>query len=161
MVVGLGVHGGAFRAWSPCGQVFETPVRGNFPCLGLLGSKVCFWDEWRFGTDVLPWSLQCLLYDGSNVPVNRPQNVAGQIGHTKYEGTSPIFVTTKLDDVRRLESAASIDPDTGRPGDSEASMILRRLKVYRYTERIAKPPPGLPYCARCFAELVLNQSSSS
>ena len=125
-------------------QVFETPVSGSFPLLGILGSKVCFFDEWRFGVDVLPWSTQCLPYDGSNVPVNRPQNVPGQCGQTKYFGSSPVFATTKLSDVQKLAAHAAVDTFTGRPGSADASMIMRRLKVYPYMTRIGKPPPGIP-----------------
>ena len=140
-------------------QVLDSPVPGNFPLLGLLDSKVCFFDEWRFDTSVLPWSLQCVLYDGSNVTVNRPQNVAGQVGHVKYRGTSPIFVTTKLSDIEQLAKWAALDPTTGKPGDSEASMIYRRLKVYPFCTKIQPPPPGLPYCGKCFAQLVMQQGS--
>ena len=142
-------------------QVFETPVRGNFPLLGLMESKVCFFDDYRFNMDVLPFSVQCLLFDGSNVPVNRPQNDKFQTGHDKYKGTSPIFVTTKLSDIEMLAKYAAIDPQTGRPSDADASMIYRRLKVYPFTTRIPQPPAGMPYCARCFAELVLQQSQGA
>ena len=140
-------------------QVFGGPVAGSFPLLDLLSSKVCFFDEWRFDTAVLPWAVQQLLYDGTGVVVNRPQNVAGQTGHTTYTGTSPVFVTTKLADVRRLQSWAEVNPKTGDPWDADASMICRRLKNYEYTVRIEKPPPGLRYCACCFARLVLEQGS--
>ena len=140
-------------------QVFESPVKGSFPLLGLLDSKLCFFDDWRFQTDVLPWSVQCLLYDGSNVPVNRPQNVQGQSGHTKYTGTSPIFVTTKLSDVQTLENAAAPNIATGEPGNADASMIYRRLKVHSFTVRMTKPSGALPYCARCFAQYVLERGA--
>ena len=140
-------------------QVLDSPVAGNFPLLGLFDSKVCFFDEWRFDTSVLPWSLQCVLYDGSNVTVIRLQNVAGQVGHGKYRGTSPIFVTTKLSDIQELAQWAAVDPKTGRPGDSEASMIYRRLKVYPFSTKIQPPPPGLFYCGKRFAQLVMQQGS--
>ena len=140
-------------------QVFASPVPGNYPLLGLLNSKVCFFVEWRFDTDVIPWSVQCLLYDGSSVTVNRPQNFKGQTGHAKYTGSSPVFVTTKLADVLRLEKWAAVDPKTGAPFDADASMIFRRLKVHAFRNRIPKPPKGLQLCARCFAELVINQGS--
>jgi len=102
-----------------------------------------------------------LLYDGSNVPVNRPQNVQGQSGHSTYTGSSPVFVTTKLADIRRLQEHAAINPKTGNPFDADASMLFRRLKIYSYTERISKPACNLPYCACCFARLVLEQAGSS
>ena len=142
------------------GQVFAGPVAGSFPLLDLLSSKICFFDEWRFDTSVLPWPVQCLLYDGSDVVVNRPQNVAGQSGHVTYTGSSPVFVTTKLADVSRLQRWAEVNPKTGNPWDADASMICRRLKIYEYNVRIQKPPCGLRYCASCFARLVLQQASA-
>ena len=60
--------------------------------------------------------MQRLLYDGSDVVVNRRQNVAGQTGHTTYSGSSPAFVTTKLAEVKRLQSWAEVNPETGTPG---------------------------------------------
>ena len=94
-----------------------------------------------------------------DVEVNRPQNVAGQTGHATYEGSSPVFVTTKLDAVERLAGLAALDPSTGKPHNTEASMIYRRLKVYSFSTRIVKPPPNLKYCPRCFAQLVLSQGA--
>ena len=38
-------------------------------------------------------------------------------------------------------------------------MLLRRLKIYRFTVRLEAPERHLPHCARCFAQLVLNQAS--
>ena len=141
-------------------NVFETPVAGSFPLLNVLNSKICFFDDWRFKCDVLPWNVQCLLYDGSNVPVNRPQNVQGQTGHTKYSGSSPIFATTKLGDIEALSRQAQVDLATGMPGNGDAAMIHRRLKVYAFTKRLPKPVCTFEYCGRCFAQLVLQQAGS-
>jgi hypothetical protein len=142
-------------------EVFHAPVKSNFPLVDILDSKLCFFDEWRFETDVLPWTVQCLLYDGSAVPVNRPQNIAGQVGHTKYTGTSPVFITTKLADIENLTYWGSINPKTGHPWDTDASMIARRLKTHAFRERIPKPPKGTQTCGRCFAELVLTACGQS
>ena len=139
-------------------QVFAIPQKGNFALFDILKSKVCFWDEWRFDQDIVPWPIQCLLYDGSEVPINRPQNDCQQKGHTKYDGTSPFFVTTKLSDVEDLLKAAACNPETGAPFNSDASMIARRLKVYEYRHRIPKPPAGLSYCGKCFSNLVLQHA---
>ena len=38
-------------------------------------------------------------------------------------------------------------------------MLLRRLKIYQFTVRLEAPERQLPHCARCFAQLVLNQAS--
>ena len=123
--------------------------------IGLLGAKICFFDDCRFNQYVLPWNVQCLLFDGSCVPVNGPQNVNGQSDHVKYTGTAPIFITTKLSDIDLLAARGYVDPVTGAPGNSDASMILRRLKVHAFRQRVQKPNQRVEYCPSCFARLVL------
>ena len=77
-----------------------------------------------------------------------------------YQGDAPIFATTKLNDINELRKYAADDPETGIPRDAEASMILRRLNIYEFKARIAKPTCTLPYCGRCFASIVLTQSGA-
>ena len=67
-----------------------------------------------------------------------------------YQGTAPIFATTKLADMARLEKLSEIDRATGLPQDADASMIYRRLKVYKFNTRIAKPVSKIAYCPACF-----------
>ena len=141
------------------GFVFTVPDKSNFPLLDLPKAKVCFLDEYRFDPKVLGYATLCLWFDGSAVPVTRPQNMAGVSGHLLYKGSAPIFVTTKLEDMARIESAAAVNPATGCPYDADASMLLRRLKIYRYTQRIPKPPPGTPFCATCFSNMVQSQAA--
>jgi hypothetical protein len=58
-------------------------------------------------------------------------------------GAAPLFVTTQKQDIDRLKAAAQPGQD-GSPGDGDASMLLRRLKVYEFQptskrkEQIAK-----------------------
>ena len=136
------------------------PVPGNFPMVDLPGKKVVFLDEWRFDQSILSFATQCLWYDGSSVPVARPQNDAGAAGHKDYKGNAPLFVTTKRADLLHLETWALDRPDTGTPWDANASMLCRRLKVYHFTKRVPKPPTTLKTCPRCFAELLLTSSTS-
>ena len=137
-------------------HVFNTPEMGSFPMLELPGKKVAFLDEWRFASGVLSYATQLSWFDGSIVPINRPQNQPGVSGHIQYRGTAPIFVTSKLSDIEQLEKMGAENPRTGAPRDAEASMLLRRLKVYRFTKRIPKPPSGLPFCGHCFSRAVLT-----
>ena len=74
-----------------------------------------------------------------------------------YKGSAPIFCTTKLSDMVELEKAAAPDPDTGLPTNADASMIMRRLKIYPFKHKIAKPAK-LTYCAHCFAEFICTQA---
>ena len=132
-----------------------SPAAGNFPMLGVERAKVVLLDEWRFHDAPVPCAVQNLWFDGSKVPITRPQNIPGVAGHFLYCGSAPIFVTTKLSDVEALDRCAQPDA-SGRPKDSEASMLRRRLKVFDFTVRIPKPPTKLQYCKRCFAQLVLH-----
>ena len=140
-------------------NVFPTPEPGNFPLVDLPGKKVTFLDDWRFDKATLPYGAQRRWYDGSVLSIQRPQNQASVTGHALDEGTAPLFVTTKLDDMKRLQRLSAMDPVTGDPYDTNASMCYRRLKVYRYHTRITEPTTKIKYCARCFAQLVVSQAA--
>jgi hypothetical protein len=138
-------------------HVFLTPDRQNFALLGLPGKKVAFLDEWRFNDAIISFPAQMQWFEGSHLTVSRPQNIPGLSGHLTYEGTAPIFVTTKVADLQKLADLAEDHPTTGRPTNAEASMMMRRLRVYHYDTRIAKPDHAAPFCGRCFAKLVLSR----
>ena len=101
---------------------------------------------------------QTLDINGSSLRVQRPQNQSGVTGHVTYQGTAPIFATTKLADMDRFEKLSMIDAETGLARDADASMIYRRLKVYKFRTRIPKASSRVKYCPACFAQLVLSQA---
>ena len=78
-----------------------------------------------------------------------------------YKGSAPIFITTKLSDLTRLESQASINPYTDAPWDADASMLYRRLKFYKYTKKVPKPPARFMYCPRCVLNTLMAQASET
>ena len=39
---------------------------------------------------------------------------------------------------------------------SEPTMVLRRLKIHRFSQRIPKPTRQIPQCASCFASIVFE-----
>ena len=83
------------------GSVFNiSKESGNFPLLDLPNAKVVFLDEFRFDPRIISWASMCLWFDGSDVPIGRPQNMQGMSGNIVYKGTAPIFVTTKLSDLQ-------------------------------------------------------------
>ena len=47
-------------------------------------------------------------------------------------------------------------PQTGAPTDANAAMVLRRLKIYWFTVPLPKPAGQIPYCSRCFSDLLLQ-----
>ena len=123
-------------------------------------AKVVFLDEFRLDPQVLSWATLCVWFDGSPVPLGRPQKVPGWNSNLLYKGTAPIFVTTKLADLEWLESHARVNPSTGAPWDADASMICWRLKVFRFTQRVAKPPKNIRFCACCFAKLLMSHAAA-
>ena len=78
-----------------------------------------------------------------------------------YKGSAPIFATCKLPDLEWLERMASVDERTGQPYDADASMLLRKLKIYRFRVRVAKPAAKFPFCARYFAQLLLRHGRAA
>lgn len=129
-------------------NVFLSPQHPAFPLLDLGSATVAVLDDFRFFQSPVPLATQCLWFDGSPVPIARPQNIAGQMGQDVYRGGAPIFITTQKVDVDKL--AASRDGD--------ASMLFRRLKVHTFATRVVGPPVGVPECAHCFAKLVCTHN---
>ena len=120
--------------------------------------KIAFLEDLRFDAGVLPYATQCRWYEGSTVRAPRPQNQTGVTGHCTYQGTAPIFATTKYDTILLLERLSMLNPTTGLPHNVKASMCYRRLKVHVYRTRVVSPGSQIPYCGRCFAGLVLGQA---
>jgi len=76
-----------------------------------------------------------------------------------YKGSAPISIITTITDLNELQSHA--DPYRGKPWDADASMICRRLKVYKFATRVAKPGMQISYCGHCFGQLLHSCSASS
>ena len=133
------------------GQEFvqASPVKGSFPLLGLEHKKVVLLDDWHFHQHALPLSLQLLWYEGKPVPIARPQGRDGEAGHLLYTGSAPIFVTTPLKRIEQMEQ--SVEQATAEGTSSPYSMLLRRVRVYRFRVRVPPPPAQIPPCAHCFA----------
>ena len=71
-----------------------------------------------------------------------------------YAFQHPVFI-----DPMHVKLAA-VDPTTGAPVDTNASMLLRRLRIYNFTRRISQPPANIPYCGRCFATFVYQHANA-
>ena len=145
------------RAIYGVANVQATPqAKGNYPLLGLETKKACLLDDWTFGENVLPLATQLLWYEGKPFPLPMPQN-SGTIGHVLYEGTAPLFVTAKEKDLGPIIQKASVDAALGNP--SEWTMLLRRLRVYRFWHPLPVRPAGalkIKECPCCFARMCLE-----
>ena len=142
------------------GLVFGFPDRSNFSLLDLPYAKVAFLNEFRLDGKLVSWSTLDQWFEGSALPIGRPQNISGQSGNMVYKGTAPIFITTKLEDIECLGYWAPRNPAPNAPYDAEASMLLRRLKVYPFTQRVPKPRHQIPFCKHCFAHLIMTQAAN-
>ena len=121
-----------------------SPEKGSFPSMGLEKKKVVVMDDWRFNSRVLPLSLQLLWFEGKSMPVVRPQGKDEFSGRVLYRGSAPIFATTPLKHIEDMVRAVRhVEADgTG----SEWGMLLRRLKIYRYSVRTPKPSQHIAQC---------------
>ena len=45
-------------------------------------------------------------------------------------------------------------------GQSEATMLLRRLQLFFFTQKLPAPPAWIPDCPRCFARVVIQHASA-
>ena len=125
---------------------------GSFPLLGLEGKKIVILDEWRFAASALPLGIQLLWFEGKPVPLARPQGE--YIGHLMYRGTAPIFITCPQKRLDKLYSEAAAARSAGV--SSEATMLLRRLKVHYFNVPLPTPLAQIPACAACFANFVFQ-----
>ena len=134
--------------------VQEGLASGSFPMLGLENKKAVLLNEWHFNSKILPMSIQLLWLEGKAVPIARPQNNNAFYGHCKYRGSAPIFITSPL---KRLEPLMKEAEAAVREGStSELTMLMRRLRVYKFTRKVAAPAKQLLPCACCFAQFVLE-----
>ena len=132
--------------------VCHHTATGAFALLGLQGMKAVLLDEWSFSAASVPLSTQLLWFEGKPVPITRPQN--DYAGHVLYKGTAPIFITTPL---QRMEKfIADAERARSRGESSVATMVLRRLKLYKFTQGIQAPAEQIPQCAACFASFVFE-----
>ena len=133
-------------------NVQATPQPGSFPLLGLERRKVVLLDEWAFDTSVLPLCTQLLWYEGKSFPLTRPQN-KDYSGHLLYTGSAPIFATCKEKELAPIMQKAQEATQLGQP--SEWTMLLRRLKIFRFSVPLQDPRCKIPECPACFANLIM------
>ena len=129
-------------------HVFWSPTHPNFPLHGLEDTKIALLDEFRFMTSVVPIATQHLWFDGSPLPIAKPQTGLGSASHITHHGCAPVFITT---------SQAELD-EPAEAEDGDATMVLRRLQVFSFTERLFSPGGTIPKCGRCFATFVASHA---
>jgi hypothetical protein len=128
--------------------VFTLTTKSAFPLMGLEKKRVVLLDDWRFNEDLIGYPLQLLWFEGKPIIIARPQNQS--CGHLKYVKDAPIFITTLEADITSLKGKRI---DVG-----DVAMMVKRLKVFRFSSAIQNPKKVLP-CARCFAMFLLGGSA--
>ena len=138
--------------------VQESPQRGSFALLGLETKRVAILDEWEFNrTEPIPLSVQLLWFEGKPFLISRPQT--SYIGHLLYQGSAPVFITTKAVHMHPYVEAAEAALAAGSM--CEETMLLRRLKLYHFCEKLPLPEGVVvPTCGACFAQMVLQYASA-
>ena len=85
--------------------------------------------------------------------MTRPQNQAGCCGHFLYKGSAPLFVTTKEEDLEKIEAAA------GQAKQSRDRRSIRCLRIYKL--HVPNPVAGnvtIEECPVCFARMTSQDS---
>ena len=125
-------------------NTFVTVSKNNFPLLGLERKRVSVLDDWRFNEDAVSYNLQLLWFEGAPIIIARPQNEFS--GHLKYAKDDPVFISTLEADLLTASRGCQ---------DGDVKMMLKRLKVFRFTEPILHVDDTLPACAACFSQYLL------
>ena len=128
-------------------HLFIAPAKGNFPLMGppsLDKARAALLDDWRFNEDILSYNLQLLWYEGAPLIIARPQNEHS--GHLRYAKDDPVFITTLEADL--LSAKKNVK-------DGDVSMMLKRLRVFRFVTPLANADDTLVACPHCFAKFLL------
>ena len=129
--------------------VFLTPPKSAFPLLGLEKARLVWLDDWRFNEDIISWALQLLWFEGASFIIARPQNLYA--GHLKYSKNDPVFLTTLQADLHALK---------GKLKQGDVDMMVKRLKIYEFKQKVSIPPHVAKGCAACFAHFVLREGQA-
>ena len=108
-----------------------TPEKGGCPLVDLPAKSVVLMDEWRFDSPVVSTATQLLWYEGKPFTVSQPQT-DGRVGHILYQGTAPIFITTKaqyLESLMKEAAAAQAADESSVSASSVASVWVSSGKV--------------------------------
>ena len=130
-------------------EVF-TPVKSGFPLMGLESCRLALLDDWRFGEDILSYNVQLLWFEGKPVIIARPQNQCS--GHLRYKGDDPIFISTLETNLLRVHKGLE---------HGDVAMMLKRLKIFRFSAKLENVDRTIPSCPKCFADLLFVKGYAS
>ena len=129
--------------------VFTAPPKNAFPLLGLPAARLALLDDWRFNEDIVSYPTQLLWFEGKDFVIARPQNQYG--GHLRYSKDDPVFLTTLEADLMAVHRGTL---------EGDRDMMLKRLNIFRFHERLDNPDRTIPSCAPCFSKFLLHPQSS-
>ena len=69
-----------------------------------------------------------------------------------YYGDAPVFVTAPEDVLTRMAGTCMGEPS------GQWSMLLRRLKIFKFAVPIPEPGQAIHPCARCFANFIMTKA---
>ena len=92
------------------------------------------------------WAAAASRRFGRDSDLNRPQNQFS--GHEIWRGSSPFFLTGRLDDLMMVKPGVSC---------TDLAMLRKRLKVFEFRRSQINPDITIPRCASCFAKMILRR----
>ena len=107
-------------------------------------------DDWRFNEDIVSWAVQLLWFEGASFVIARPQNLYS--GHLRYVKDDPLFITTLQADLHALK---------GKLKQGDVDMMVKRLKVIEFKQKVTIPNHVAKGCCSCFARFLLESGQKS
>ena len=83
-------------------------------------------------------------FEGASLVIARPQNEHS--GHVRYAKDDPVFITTLEEDLRSAKKTVK---------DGDVSMMLKRLRIFKFAAPIANVDDTIAACPCCFAKFLL------
>ena len=119
-------------------DAFTSPAQGRFNLVGASTKEVIILDDFRWNEDVMEWGMLINLLDGRRVTIpqrNSPDPVI-------WSAIQPIFATanTPIRGINRHDTM----------------MMDERWVVMSFDHQFTSPDRSIKRCARCFAQLILD-----
>ena len=124
-------------------MAFENPSRSSFNWVGVDAKEVILLNDFRWGSDVIPWEQFLLLLEGDTVHFPVPKSFFKADIALKID--TPIFATSRTE----------ITYKGGEESLQENAMMQSRWKVFKFTYQFSEQEQvKCPPCKQCFAHFI-------
>ena len=125
---------------------FSNPATSTFAWVGAEKAEVIFLNDFRWNPQIIQWHDLLLMLEGQRVQLPAPKSYFSK--DLEFTRDTPVFCTTKHDLI--YVKGGAID-------ERETEMMAVRWHSFQFQRQIREAEQlSIPFCARCFAEFILN-----